>query len=140
MTVLYSFTDLWRAHDIPGVAEMVLAMRRVASLDVELSVEERNLLAVGYKNQVGTRRASWRAVTNIEHKEKRQEGVSVYCSAPYTIRRQGMGGKRLAAVIQYREGIEKELQDICGDVLSVLESHLLPHASSHESHVFYCKM
>ena len=53
------------------VAEMVLAMRRVASLDVELSVEERNLLAVGYKNQVGTRRASWRAVSNIEQKEKR---------------------------------------------------------------------
>ena len=51
--------------------EMVLAMRRVASLDVELSVEERNLLAVGYKNQVGMRRASWRAVYSIEQKEKR---------------------------------------------------------------------
>ena len=51
---------------------MVLAMRRVASLDVELSVEERNLLAVGYKNQVGTRRASWRMVSSIEQKERRQ--------------------------------------------------------------------
>lgn len=51
--------------------EMVLAMRRVASLDVELSVEERNLLAVAYKNQVGMRRASWRAVFNMEQKEKR---------------------------------------------------------------------
>lgn len=50
---------------------MVSAMRRVASLDVELSVEERNLLAVGYKNQVGIRRASWRAVSTVEQKEKR---------------------------------------------------------------------
>lgn len=53
---------------------MVSAMRRVASLEVELSVEERNLLAVGYKNQVGMRRASWRAVSTIEHKEKRYKG------------------------------------------------------------------
>ena len=52
---------------------MVLAMRRVASLDVELSVEERNLLAVGYKNQVGMRRASWRAVFSMEQKEKRRD-------------------------------------------------------------------
>ena len=51
--------------------EVVLAMRRVASLDVELNVEERNLLAVGYKNQVGIRRASWRVVSNIEQKERR---------------------------------------------------------------------
>lgn len=54
--------------------------------------------------------------------------------------RQGVDSKRLAVVQEYREHIEKELQEICGDVLTVLESHLLPHASSHESHVFYCKM
>lgn len=54
-----------------AASEMVSAMRRVASLDVELSVEERNLLAVAYKNQVGMRRASWRAVFNMEQKEKR---------------------------------------------------------------------
>ena len=54
--------------------------------------------------------------------------------------RQGEEGGRLAIVREYRGLIERELQDICGDVLAVLESHLLPHASSHESHVFYCKM
>lgn len=58
--------------------EMVSAMRRVASLDVELSVEERNLLAVGYKNQVGIRRASWRAVSTIEQKEKRYKSVAYH--------------------------------------------------------------
>lgn len=43
-------------------------------------------------------------------------------------------------VQRYRGVIEKELQDICGDVLAVLDSHLLPHASSSESRVFYYKM
>jgi hypothetical protein len=44
--------------------EMVEYMRRVANLGdgnsaEELSVEERNLLSVAYKNVIGSRRASW---------------------------------------------------------------------------------
>jgi hypothetical protein len=34
----------------------------------ELSVEERNLLSVAYKNVVGARRSSWRMVSLIENK------------------------------------------------------------------------
>ena len=45
-------------------------MKRVASIDVELSVEERNLLSVAYKNVIGARRASWRIVSSIEQKEE----------------------------------------------------------------------
>ena len=33
--------------------EMVEAMKNVAGLDVELTVEERNLLSVAYKNVIG---------------------------------------------------------------------------------------
>jgi 14-3-3 protein epsilon len=49
---------------------MVNFMKRVASLDVELSVEERNLLSVAYKNVIGARRASWRIISSIEQKEE----------------------------------------------------------------------
>ena len=49
---------------------MVTAMKAVASLDVELSVEERNLLSVAYKNVIGARRASWRIISSIEQKEE----------------------------------------------------------------------
>ena len=45
-------------------------MKAVASLDVELTVEERNLLSVAYKNVIGARRASWRIVSSIEQKEE----------------------------------------------------------------------
>ena len=34
-------------------SEMVQAMKRVAGLDLELTVEERNLLSVAYKNVIG---------------------------------------------------------------------------------------
>lgn len=50
--------------------EMVECMKRVAELGVELSVEERNLLSVAYKNVIGARRASWRIVSSIEQKEE----------------------------------------------------------------------
>ncbi|KAJ8980397.1 hypothetical protein NQ317_009391 [Molorchus minor] len=50
--------------------EMVEAMKKVAKLDMELTVEERNLLSVAYKNVIGARRASWRIISSIEQKEE----------------------------------------------------------------------
>lgn len=47
---------------------MVEEMKKVANLDLELSVEERNLLSVAYKNVIGSRRASWRIVNGLETK------------------------------------------------------------------------
>ena len=49
---------------------MVESMKKVASIDVELTVEERNLLSVAYKNVIGARRASWRIISSIEQKEE----------------------------------------------------------------------
>jgi hypothetical protein len=49
---------------------MVSQMKAIASLDSELSIEERNLLSVAYKNVIGARRASWRIVSSIEGKEE----------------------------------------------------------------------
>ena len=43
-------------------------MKKVAKVDSELTVEERNLLSVGYKNVIGARRASWRIMSSIEQK------------------------------------------------------------------------
>lgn len=43
-------------------------------------------------------------------------------------------------IVAYRQKIEKELKDICNDVLDVLDKHLIPHAGTSESTVFYHKM
>ena len=56
------------------ISEMVEAMKVVASMDVELTVEERNLLSVAYKNVIGARRASWRIISSIEQKEENKGG------------------------------------------------------------------
>ncbi|CAL5414925.1 unnamed protein product [Camellia sinensis] len=103
--------------------EMVEAMKKVAKLDVELTVEERNLVSVGYKNVIGARRASWRILSSIEQKED------------------GKGHEQNVKTIKdYRQRVEDELAKICKDILSVIDDHLLPSSSSGESTVFYYKM
>ncbi|KAL3636207.1 Growth-regulating factor 12 [Castilleja foliolosa] len=103
--------------------EMVECMKRIAELDVELSVDERNLLSVGYKNVIGARRASWRILSSIEQKEETK------------------GNEDNVKLIKgYRQNIENELSKICHDILSVLDKHLIPSSGSGEATVFYYKM
>lgn len=102
---------------------MVECMKQVAKLDVELSVDERNLLSVGYKNVIGARRASWRIMSSIEQKEE------------------GKGNENNVKLIRsYRHKVEDELANICQDILSVIENHLVPSSASGEATVFYYKM
>ncbi|RNA03996.1 14-3-3 zeta isoform X2 [Brachionus plicatilis] len=101
--------------------DMAAAMKKVTESNSELSNEERNLLSVAYKNVVGARRSSWRVISSIEQKTEGSE------------RKQSMAR-------EYREKIEKELKDICLDVLKLLDKFLIAKASNAESKVFYLKM
>ncbi|GAA6217535.1 14-3-3 protein zeta-like [Lates japonicus] len=105
--------------------DMAAAMKAVTEAVTEdsepLSIEERNLLSVAYKNVVGARRSSWRVVSSIEQKSEGSE-------------------KKWAMAKEYREKIEKELKDICKDVLGLLDTYLIPKATAPESKVFYLKM
>ncbi|KAF9906280.1 14-3-3 protein [Lobosporangium transversale] len=103
--------------------EMVKNMKEVAFANTELSVEERNLLSVAYKNVIGARRASWRIVSSIEQKEESKGSES-----------------NVAMIKTYRAKIEEELAEICNDILDVLSKNLIPAAVSGESKVFYHKM
>lgn len=102
---------------------MVEYMKAVAKTGEELSVDERNLLSVAYKNVIGTRRASWRIISSIEQKEEAKGSTS-----------------HVDQIKSYRSKIESELEDVCNDVLEVLTDSLLPKAESGESKVFYYKM
>lgn len=98
-------------------------MKKLAGLNVELTIEERNLLSVGYKNVIGARRASWRILSSIEQKEESR------------------GNEHNVKQIRgYRQKVESELSDICNDVMTVIDDHLIPSCSGAESTVFFYKM
>lgn len=101
--------------------DMAKEMKTFTEENEELTNEERNLLSVAYKNVVGARRSSWRVVSSIEQKTESSE-------------------RKQAMAKEYREKIEKELKEICKDVLGLLDSRLIPKAVSAESKVFYLKM
>ncbi|KAG1663974.1 14-3-3 protein epsilon [Nymphon striatum] len=98
---------------------MVESMKKVASQGEELSVEERNLLSVAYKNVIGARRASWRYIHSLEQKAETT---------------------KVDMIKTYRLQVENELKEICQDILDVLDKHLIPSANTGEPKVFYYKM
>ena len=87
-----------------------------------MSNEERNLLSVAYKNSVGARRTAWRTISAIQQKEEYK-------------------GSRFIEIIKgYRAKIEKELEDICNDVLELLDKVLIKNSKNPEAKVFFLKM
>jgi len=103
--------------------EMADYMEAVGKSGVELSVEERNLLSVAYKNAVGSRRAAWRIITSVEQKEK-TKGIEL----------------NAGFAKEYCGKVETELQKICDTILALLDEKLIPTTPAGESKVFYVKM
>ena len=101
-------------------------MKTVAGLGRELTVEERNLLSVAYKNVIGARRASWRVLSSIEQKERERASDSEI--------------DKISLVVAYKSKVEKELDNICDEILRIIKDSLLKYANSAESKVFYHKM
>ena len=91
--------------------------------DKELSLDERNILSVAFKNIVGTRRAAWRVLNSIQKKEN-NKGNS----------------ENVNKVKTYKSQIEKELTEICQEILDLLVESLIPNAQAGEGKVFLYKM
>mmetsp|Transcript_2079 Transcript_2079/g.3333 ORF Transcript_2079/g.3333 Transcript_2079/m.3333 type:complete len:257 (-) Transcript_2079:292-1062(-) len=105
--------------------EMVEYMKKVATFEggMELNVEERNLLSVAYKNVIGSRRATWRVFSSIEQKADPAQ---------------------IGLIREYKDKIEKELVEICSEILGIITDDLIPRCegseNSAEGKVFYYKM
>lgn len=78
-------------------------MKEVVEGNPKLTNEGRNLLSVAYKNVVGSRRSAWRVISSIQQK---YEGGT-----------DDVDEEKKQLAIDYRKTIEKELKDICDEVL-----------------------
>ncbi|CAF1084217.1 unnamed protein product [Adineta steineri] len=101
--------------------DMVNAMKTVAESNSELTIEERNLLSIAYKNVIGTYRSPWRAISSIEQEANGTE-------------------QQQKLTTKYRQKIENELKVVCHELLTLIDKHLIPKATATESQVFYLKM
>lgn len=108
--------------------EMVDYMREVVEDKeiLELSVEERNLLSVAYKNVIGSRRASWRVLSSIEQREEQKNDAN--------------SPKKVEIMKKFRQQVEKEMRKICDEVVEILSKYLIPQATTAEAKVFFEKM
>lgn len=110
-----------QSHDSSDMLEYVKGI--IAYAKAHLSVEERSLLSVAYKNITGALRHSWRAITTIEEIENRKATR-----------------KEVLLMQKQRAGIERELVHACEDVLNLVTSTLIPAAAPGDETVFYYKM
>jgi len=105
--------------------DMCVFMKALVGATSDLTVEERNLLSVAYKNVVGARRASFRTL-NVSAAEAKDDEKTL--------------------VVAYRKQVEIELNNICNEVLELLDKTLIPNGDTSsaedkdEARVFYLKM
>lgn len=103
--------------------DMLETMKKVVNLGSELSVEDRNLLSVAYKNSISGRRSAWRALESLEKKEDSKKET-----------------RHVEHIREYKKKIQSELISICKDLIDLLTKTLIPGAKTAESEVFYNKM
>jgi len=90
-----------------------------AAAGTKLEPDERNLVSVAYKNVVGAKRGAWR-----------------------TLAPEDEDGAELELLGRYRAVVEKELKDVCKEILDLLDQSLIPlvKGSGDEDEVFFYKM
>ena len=86
----------------------------------DFSVEERNLLSVGFKNLIGGKRTAIRTITAIEQNQKYQ--------------------KFSAALTHYKKKIEGELQRDCQNIINMIKNDAMKALADPEGKAFFLKM
>ena len=95
----------------------------VKSKSEDLSSDERNLLSIAYKNTISLDRQAIRTLLAYESKEAKK------AESPY-----------LEYIREYKQKVQKELEDLCNKICETIDTLLLPKATTDEAKVFYHKM
>lgn len=90
---------------------------------VDLTHEERNLLSIAYKNVVNNKRVSWRILSQHIQKESKKETSHF-----------------LQDIMAFMTNVEKELIEVCTEILDLLGNFLIPGAKDGAQKVFYWKL
>ena len=101
--------------------DMVLYLQEVVKAKNEdFTTEERNLLSVGFKNQIGSKRTAIRTISAIEQNPKYQKFNS--------------------SLADYKKKIEQELYNQCLSIVEIVKSQCMGKCSTDETKAFFYKM
>ena len=101
--------------------DMVLYLQKVVSnKNEDFTTEERNLLSVGFKNQIGSKRTAIRTISAIEQNPKYQKFAS--------------------GLLEYKKKIEKELYEQCMTIVDIVKDQCMKVAATDETKAFFYKM
>jgi len=89
----------------------------------QLTVEERNLLSIAFKNLTAQLRNQWRIIDTLEKRAAAR-------STPHQV----------ALMHLQKERIRRDLDSTCMEIVELLEKFLIPSANPGEEKVFYSKM
>lgn len=108
--------------------DMAQYVHALAEAKKELSIDERNLLSIAYKNVVGSQRASWRFLMSFIA-ELRESGTEDPANEHH-----------IQLAQELKQKVEASLRTSSKQVIDLLVNVLLPNTESNEVQVFYYKM
>lgn len=115
----------------------------------DLTDEERQLLSQSYKQCIGDLRAAWRSIRNmielnINNNATDDTSVShgfIAGNISYNIHSlSSQQSFTVQLVDDYKKSIELELQQLCQDIIQLIEASLLQTVTKTESKIFYLKL
>ena len=86
----------------------------------DMSVDERNLLSVAFKNLVASKRTAWRTI------------VSVQTNPRYLLFQSSMA--------EYKQKLEDGLFEDCSNIIALIQMHILKKKCSDEAKSFFTKL
>lgn len=117
------FSEAKLAEQLGRYEEMALALDSYARERKQLSIEDRNLLSLAFKNAINERRAALRCLATVESREITNKNEH-----------------RLPVIRHFALKIEKELVVLSTRLIRLLDDSLIPNLTNVEASIFFHKM
>jgi hypothetical protein len=102
---------------------MVNTVKKIASLHVDLTMEERVLFSAAWKSYISKYRDAREHIALIQTEEKKSENSD-----------------QVQLTSETQAAVEKKILQICNELVHILDKDLLPYASPGNSSIFLMKM
>eukprot|EP01096_Ripella_sp_DP13-Kostka_P011443 TRINITY_DN4617_c0_g3_i2.p1 TRINITY_DN4617_c0_g3~~TRINITY_DN4617_c0_g3_i2.p1 ORF type:complete len:405 (+),score=149.17 TRINITY_DN4617_c0_g3_i2:122-1216(+) len=117
------FSEAKLAEQLGRYEEMALALDSFARERKQLSIDDRNLLSLAFKNAINERRAALRCLATVESREITNKNEH-----------------RLPVIRHFALKIEKELVLLSTRLIRLLDDCLIPNLTNVEASIFFHKM